>query len=902
MKKSIKRNPERIGDFLNELCVHPKKQTQRSKALTPTKKKLKVQLEKKQDEVNCLKHKLKFSTKVINEQSARIDEQSAHLEKLESDYDNALQELDEATEKLRSAPTKEKLEGLQDLIKIKDEQLNKLTLKLGKANVRNVNKKLKRRDEKVVSQSEQIRKLEDELAEANKKCIQIEENLDKAKRDKRLLQKRVSYFKRKTEKSADVEQIELVEQELTSCYEKIQKLKLEKRELEDMINFMEGDRTVTTFHEGRYSDNVREVYMKLLNLNIGRNNVESVIRTVLQKLANLDIGRLPSRALTSRLFVEAKCLADIQVASKMLEDQNATLHYDETTKFGDRYGSLQVTTASGSYVCGLFDMDSGTSERLFEYIQDCIKDLAKALDAGSSNDKTLAKLVFSFINTMTDRHITNSCVDEMLVAWRNEIAPKLFESFDQLSDDAKHKLTHVNSFKCNLHFLIGLATEANKALITFEDITVKSKNKSFDVINQAGESGTVRTIRTVCKAFEKHGSEEAGVMVNFAVFLKNLKCKLTHFRGNRFNVVFWNGAGVYFHKQNFADFFEVHGTPNRLLRAVKEDLSEIAHIAGARALGIIDKLVTGPLWRLVEKVDTILDLNEKFQYMQSKFREWAEDATPLLFDADNVNIFNVEIHKDDIYTALFSDSNDELLDSLTIEALELILHHFNLVVQRQLSDHLVGGTFDNPSDELKKEASHVPKSNQIGESIFGSFDRLIRERPNATTLNLCGTIQYIHNKTGNWLNNLDAKQREEHMQRAREAVTREMNQFKDRKKLVQQRIQQRMLEKQQQKMQEEQKRTNERRKAIADVTKCGGEWSQQILDERMATNLTENEKRAQLLSQIKYHKIVLKTPVTDKSLLQQQRKGKVYTNSELTNNLRVIIQQSETLCMKLFMT
>lgn len=116
---------------------------------------------------------------------------------------------------------------------------------------------------------------------------------------------------------------------------------------------------------------------------------------------------------------------------------------------------------------------------------------------------------------------------------------------------------------------------------------------------------------------------------NFAAFLNevNSKCKLITFKGNRFNVVFWNGAATYYHKPNFDQFFfSIHGTPNRLLRAVHEDLGDVVHLAGCRTLGIIDMLITGPFWCMLENDEPYISLNEHFHHMQIKFQEWAEDA------------------------------------------------------------------------------------------------------------------------------------------------------------------------------------------------------------------------------------------------------------------------------------
>ena len=87
-------------------------------------------------------------------------------------------------------------------------------------------------------------------------------------------------------------------------------------------------------------------------------------------------------------------------------------------------------------------------------------------------------------------------------------------------------------------------------------------------------------------------------MSHFAVHLRNSPVKLASFCGNRFNILFWNAAFVLFHQRHFMSFFffDIYGTPNNLLEAVQEDLNEIKNIAGCRALGAINKPLTGPYW------------------------------------------------------------------------------------------------------------------------------------------------------------------------------------------------------------------------------------------------------------------------------------------------------------------
>ena len=77
--------------------------------------------------------------------------------------------------------------------------------------------------------------------------------------------------------------------------------------------------------------------------------------------------------------------------------------------------------------------------------------------------------------------------------------------------------------------------------------------------------------------------------------------------------------------ENYLKFH--HGPLNRLLQAVLSDLSVPKYIAGCKALGIIDKIVTGPLWRhLVHSGGTILEMSSTYSKMHALFEEWGQDA------------------------------------------------------------------------------------------------------------------------------------------------------------------------------------------------------------------------------------------------------------------------------------
>lgn len=210
----------------------------------------------------------------------------------------------------------------------------------------------------------------------------------------------------------------------------------------NLLNFMESP-TVTTFSDGKYVDAIREVYIKLLSMNVGRGKVEEVIKTVLGGLTNVTInGPLPSAALTSVLSAEARTLANMQAAKALAENAKSTMHYDETTKYGFKSSSVQVTVGNRSYAVGLFDQDMGTSEHLFDSIKQCLKGTADNLERVTGNAE-LSNLVLNIKNTMTDRHITNYCVDQFLETWRKELASKSIKDFSSLPADAQAQIFYI---------------------------------------------------------------------------------------------------------------------------------------------------------------------------------------------------------------------------------------------------------------------------------------------------------------------------------------------------------------------------------------------------------------------------------------------------------------------------
>ena len=112
-------------------------------------------------------------------------------------------------------------------------------------------------------------------------------------------------------------------------------------------------------------------------------------------------------------------------------------------------------------------------------------------------------------------------------------------------------------------------------------------------------SGTQRLVRTACKAFHHKESQQSGSSALFRTYLKQHKFQkipLDHFIGNRFNVLFYDAAGVYYLHSHMTTFIEnIHRSQaNRLLLTVLADL-KIQFTWQDAELLLVDKMITGLL-------------------------------------------------------------------------------------------------------------------------------------------------------------------------------------------------------------------------------------------------------------------------------------------------------------------
>ena len=80
----------------------------------------------------------------------------------------------------------------------------------------------------------------------------------------------------------------------------------------------------------------------------------------------------------------------------------------------------------------------------------------------------------------------------------------------------------------------------------------------------------------MCKAVQAKGCERSGRAVSFSDYVSDKGIEsipLAPFVGNRFNIIFHNGGGVFYLHEHLRPFFELVKDENKLLKAVHFDLA-----------------------------------------------------------------------------------------------------------------------------------------------------------------------------------------------------------------------------------------------------------------------------------------------------------------------------------------
>ena len=481
---------------------------------------------------------------------------------------------------------------------------------------------------------------------------------------------------------------------------------------------------------------------------------------------------------------------------------------------------------------------------------------------------------------MSDRASVQKSFNSLLADYRATTLPSVINNWETLTETEKSCMCEMYHFFCGMHLVVNMAEHTAEALRLFE---------SAEGMVDSSESGTVRLIRTACKAFQRRGCEKSGCPLQFTTYLKShgiATNPLIHFKGNRFNILFANGGRIYYLRKHIVDFLtKTWGCTNRLLKAVLDDAQNDVYVAGCKALGLIDKLITGPLWRILESNIHVLEV-PKYLIALLTFVK-SDDIISTFITGEKVPFPGTTIRKDAIWASLVFPSQ---LDSLVEQILQSCFKCIELLLERVLSDL-------EPSNVAHASVtSSVPTTNTVSERDFAKLDRLLREKPHASTLALEAHILFTNNKTSAWFASKSQEERKLLMETARKMSAKHKKTFKDRLKALEEKRTQAQLDRERQREETERRVLLQKEKITSDIIHSGLWLSLEDIDRSLEQCSSETQKREALKGQLRFRKTVLQQKYpNDKDIYNFSKKGYGQFNSQkLRSNLIKLIEAARS--------
>lgn len=641
--------------------------------------------------------------------------------------------------------------------------------------------------------------------------------------------------------------------------------------------------------------------MNLTSAGVSSGAVGKVIQEV-SKLVGKSVDRVPSRQTVDRISVQKVAVVQKQLES-LVGESDMTLYTDETSKFGKSYGVFAVTdTAKNTYLLGLREMASKSAKTTldtFHEILEDINDVCSLREEKNDQNNKGYKILSGIKNTMSDKASTEKKFNELLEEYRLNILPNVIEGWADMTEDEHRSVSRMNNFFCELHLLVGAADTCAETLRKFETCSFKGEKvgaqseNSDEIVPQ--EAGVIRLIRTCSKAFGRGVDEKSGCFLDFQTYCSQhqVPTLFVRYRHNRFNIFFLLAQYVYFHRERIVDFLkEKHGATNRLLSTILCDVQVPLFIAGCRVLGLISKLITAPLWRLIEQDSHILDMNMHYLELYTFLSEQSKDASDFMKGSSP---FPDMVEHDSILHDLIRIKDSE--DCVQAESIaQTLFTSLKGLLKRQLKDQLPGGKYANASDNVKKESLSTLKHNKLPEFLFGQLDYIVRCRPNASILANEALILYSFNKTSNWLNGLSETERDTVLKDSMEQRRVLYEKFSERKKEIQQ-IQKKKIEEKERILKEKEQRALERKEKLTSEICYYRLWqSLEDIDKFLSEISTEKEKKTALKAQLNFRKKVLKqhSPEKDIYLFSYELDGKTKQCSaqQLAGKLKTLVLAS----------
>ena len=164
-------------------------------------------------------------------------------------------------------------------------------------------------------------------------------------------------------------------------------------------------------------------------------------------------------------------VAQYQIASELSGNRtNMTIRSDGMTKHGRSYTTFDVINEPGKLlVCGLREVGAVDAQSQLDLFCEILDDVCSCLE---NKDGIINKTFINIKTLMSDR--CNTQKKKFFVEFRKNILKHTI-NFDGLSQMEQEKMVEVSQFFFGLHYLVGLADQAEACLKIWESIIHKDQ-------------------------------------------------------------------------------------------------------------------------------------------------------------------------------------------------------------------------------------------------------------------------------------------------------------------------------------------------------------------------------------------------------------------------------------------
>jgi hypothetical protein len=628
-----------------------------------------------------------------------------------------------------------------------------------------------------------------------------------------------------------------------------------------------------------FTSEIREVYYEFLSRGVSAENVAPLIKKVLYCLANMDIGELPSITTAKHMVNESGELARKQIGEVLSKAKDLTMARDATTKGGCHFYGVKLISNEESFTVGLRQVAGGTAETYLESTKEIIADVQAA-----TSEAVGTQILANVRNTMTDRCATEGKLDRLITAWKTSSLHEAMEAAGDLEEDAIIE-SKIDSFKCAVHPLLQFSEVCMRIA---KDVEGETGSESVET--QRGESMTHMLLRfTSIKLFYKDGT---GDPVFTKAYLSSHGIQTTHIvnsRGNRFNVAFYNAAGVISLKEIVTDYLQTtKGTLNVVQSTICTLMANETVMALCRALGILCHHVTGPYWEVAASAKSAIDMGPHYNTLLTGLQSWSEDASPLLCAETRLFGDRQQQRDDRVSRALF-DCTDS--DIVVKDILQRMCGALRTKAMKLFSDHIEGGKYYQPSQDLIKSSSSCPSNNITTERLMAQLDSSICRAPSTSQDTRESKLMFRNNKCSAWLEGKDSDAKCSIVTDAMKSARKRQGVLKLRRKALHEEHLCIIAERKRRKEERVARQKQQAEKTDAAVQDSGGAWSSEAdIESNLENFSTKTKKKEVLRAQIKLRKALPIHSNSAKTLFARSAKGKEYDVGQLIEHLQTLMR------------